>query len=342
MKERAKYSFLSFLQGVILFHTFFYSPNLYGLSGLTSVIVRSTLFTFSDSDNTVEGFVALRAGFSIDSAISTPAYLSALMPISGPITLNGKTLQLKENCTLDAGATLSGSGTLSTDGTARTLYLNEDITYNGTLTINNDLTIDGNNHVLDFDSTGAFTIASGVTLTLYNVRLRNIKNGTFSMSDTTSTLYCCNVSLYLNGSCTISQGALIFDGEHNKIDGVSGSSLSFSSSQNCTIKPYSKLSIMRGITLIHNSSNAGALAQNLVFESATSCMLLEGGSLKAAHADGLALKTGTLWVDHGAYIEGYIAFDNSGTSSDFTVVLKPGCKIAQQPDATIVLSDTAL
>lgn len=192
---------------------------------------------------------------------------------------------------------------------------------NGATITVQDLTIAGNGNVLDFDG-GFLSIASGTTLTLRDIVLRNTTALSITFADNTSTLVLDNVVIELTGNLSINgilntYGTNIITGiGHSFVHGAGGGAI--------TVNTGSILSFDNETTFdvnLDSFTNNGTLH----FNGCTVDIAAIGLDLSAA--------AGTVLFENRVKITGASTFDNSNAGS--TTKVLSGATVELQGDATL-------
>lgn len=295
------------------------------LDGTSTVVVEDTYFTFTSANNSTDGFVWLRNGFTIDNTTLT---LDQCGPVSGDIGLNSQTIILNHDLMLDSTVTMTGDGTIKGEG--HKIVLGGDLTYTDQLTLDSatttNITIDGQGNSLVLGSGSSIHLADGETVTFKNITIENLSGSRIIMDGTTSKIIFDDANIYLDSDYTVTQGAIDF--EHNcSINGYANTNRKFifQSSQNLTITADAVLEVGMNMTLEHDNAS---VTNNFIFSDKSSRLLLNGGTLSIAQSNGLSLEDGTLAVGHTPSIAGNLTIgDGLSAANDVNLELSPGVLI---------------
>ena len=208
------------------------------------------------------------------------------------LTLYGGTLTLNKDLDLGSQIVINGPGTVFTNNnsinvdlqnvtpwtTPLTIYgTNGGITLNSNMVLSNVWTctgtvvIDGQGNDLTLGTNGGIVVASGSTLTLQNIILKNATGTKVSCVDDTGIITLQNVEWTLDGIYTFSYGAF------NYVDEVTYSGTGtfvYDSDQTSTIASNSQLQIINGATFTLGRS-IGSGNEPYYFTDATSQLVLD-------------------------------------------------------------------
>lgn len=294
-------------------------PVVYG--SLTAVS-RQSLITLpaNDATNELRGFGAFESGFTLTNA-STTCLFTSLFPVSGPINLNGGTLNLSQSMFLDSAADLQSAGIINGNNwrlvlpgkvslfnapsTTMTwgltlngvkLCMQSDVSFNVPVTIQGVCEIQGNGYSLTLNNASGISIASGATLLMQDVVVKNVSGTKIGFAATTSVLQLQDVVWCMSANTSIATGYFMVLGNW-WINGPYA--LSYNSGQTSTINSNAQIAMGYGSTFNYSPSNS---AQNLLaFTDNTSKFLLNSATLTASTV-GLALIKGFLIVDGKSYL----------------------------------------
>jgi hypothetical protein len=128
------------------------------------------------NDTTAAGTLIFDKQCIFMDGLSLPVNLTyqSINKFYGALDLRGRQLTLAEDLVLAAGGSITSNGTIIGDGKSMIFKSNQ--TYENTLSvITSNLTIEGNGYELDLNNNGAFVV-TGVSLTLKNMILKNLKS----------------------------------------------------------------------------------------------------------------------------------------------------------------------
>ncbi|MBT4595127.1 hypothetical protein HOD08_04610 [bacterium] len=197
----------------------------------------------SGSNNVLEGAPCFDSGASITLVNSSSELELALTnKLDQTITINGGTLTLKNDLSLDDSAVLSGSGTIDVNGKTLSLH-GKETDWATTLTLTNagdielhaktNLTgtwffgpteagsesramINGNGNILELGTAGIIRVDQEVGLGLVDIAIKGIgdyaNKGRFILHDVNSTLSLSNTTIVLDGSVSLTQGKMLVHG----------------------------------------------------------------------------------------------------------------------------------
>ncbi len=339
---------------IIILSMFSYTtalPVVYG--SLTAPSVQALItFPSGDATNQMEGFGAFTAGFTLTNA-TTSCLFTSLFPVSGPISLNGGTLNLSNSMILDSAANIKSAGIINGSNyqlvlpgtmsayqlpsTTMTwgltlngvnLVMQSDVSLNVPLTIQGICEIQGNGYALTINNATGISIASGASLLMQNVVVKNVSGTKISFAATTSQLLLHDVIWWLTANTTLTTGYF------NVIDSWfinGGYTLTYNSSQTSTIASNSQIMMGYGSTFNYSPSNT---SQNLLaFTDNTSKLFLNSATLSASSV-GLVLTNGNLIIDGKSYITSTgttaatgILFGNNVSANDLIIEVMPGANV---------------
>ncbi len=326
-------------------------PVVYG--SLTAVS-RQSLITLpaNDATNELRGFGAFESGFTLTNA-STSCLFTSLFPVSGPINLNGGTLNLSTSMLLDSAADIQSAGIINGSNyqlvlpgkislfnlpsTTMTyglilngvkLCMQSDVSLNVPVTIQGMCEILGNGYSLTLNNASGISIASGATLLMKDVVVKNVSGTKIGFAATTSALQLQDVVWWLTANTSIATGYVTVLG-HWWINGQYA--LSYNSSQTSTINSNAQIVMGYGSTFNYSPSNT---AQNLLaFADNTSKLLLNSATLSASTV-GLVLTKGNLILDGKSYITSNgtntatgITIGDGTAADDLIIEVLPGANV---------------
>jgi hypothetical protein len=313
------------------FLLFFTNISALFIDGTSSPSYQSQNIVFSGNDTAV-GFVKFNDGFTVmpDETVT----LSIHPPISGRIDLrNTGILALGEDLFFDSNLTLSTGGVV--DGKGFAIILNNDllIPASSTLSFTSDTIIDGQGHNIKLDNGAQLYIESNITLTLKNVKLRNVLNTQIvppiKLKDSTSKLALNNIELAFVDDFYFDNGQLFI---HNDVVISGTSQFNYMSPDGMFINSNSILYLDMGVSFSY-APLTGTNRDLIHMEDETSRLFLDGVTLKSS-TTGMRLTKGTLVVDHKNYFESgatsvseAISFGDGTTAHDLDIEIMPGGSI---------------
>ncbi len=192
--------------------------------------------------NTLTGNVQLQQQINFtDSASSLTIGLDTKLTAS--INLNGGTLSLSKDLILKDNVYIYGGGTINFNGFSLQLpgYMGSDITGSYTFVSANDITVNtrtnltgtynftgngtssnliGRGNILNLNGGGVINVGNNHTLFINSLHIKGLGaggGGNITMAASTSKIYLSNCILDLNGTYTLAQGLMIFEGGHCKV-----------------------------------------------------------------------------------------------------------------------------
>jgi hypothetical protein len=168
--------------------------------------------------------------------------------------------------------------------------LDRDYVLNTALSLDGTCTINGKGHQLNIGASGSIAITSGSTLTLKNINLQNMVNGTISLAANTSRLFVDNVVWHQKSNVTFGTGSMHITGDLT-IKGPS-TTFSYNSTQISTIYKNATLTFDQGLTLDFDSTSQYGIS----FENSTSRLRFNASDLVADQD--MRLTKGTLVIDN--------------------------------------------
>lgn len=322
--------------------------------GSLTAVSRQALITLpaNDATNELRGFGAFENGFTLTNA-STACLFTSLFPVSGPISLNGGTLTLNQSMVLDSDADIKSAGiivgnnyklvlpakmssytlpstTLTWGLTLHSvkLCLQSDLVFNVPVIFQGTCEIQGNGYSLTLAHATGISIASGASLLMKDVIVKNVSGTKIGFAATSSFLKIQDVVWCLNGNTTLSTGYFNLIGNWY-INGPY--SLSYTSAQTSTILSNGQLCMGFGSTL--NYAPSVSVQNLLLFSDATAKLLLHGATLSASTV-GMQLTRGSLICDGKSYITSSgttaatgISLGGASSGDDVTIEILPGASV---------------
>lgn len=287
------------------------------LDGTTSIKVQDAQYTFDATTTGATGIVWLRAGFTIDSGMSSDVTFNISEPVLGATNGAGKTIKLEADLTFGSLATLSGDLTVKGEGYA--LRFNGDLSYGGGLVIASDTVIDAQNNRITLNS-GSVTVNNGCNLVLRNGNF--VLGSSLTMGGSSSILTLDNCTVTLLDNYTVSTGQLVIRNTCTLI-GAPTKTLTITSTNAgaLTINSASSFVLYKGVQITANTASG-----TFVFTDYSSRFVLVGATLHGAHATTFVLKGGQVWADHTSVISGTITIGHA--TETLSLEIMPGTKIA--------------
>ena len=335
---------------ILLCITFFYLHFAYPITvGSDVTVSRQNYVSFlsTDTDNTIEGFVLLDQGFGLEDNTTTVLY-NGVFPIVQAMHLNGGTMALSRDLSLESMVTFTSLGTINGDnhvvkfspalqliGYLNTLpgsFNNLTLSFNSPLTIDAALTftgtseLDGHNNRLTLTPYGSIVAGDGAILTIKNAVIDQVSGKNICCNSDTSEIILQNVELIMDDVCTFSTGKLTF------VDEVTFSGTGtfvYDSPQTSTIISASKLHITDSVTL-NVGKHAVSGAQPFYFEDSTATLLLDNCYFYVRDT-GVILTRGLLMLDRQTVLDmaatssanGLIFGDGVDSNNDVTIYYSP-------------------
>ncbi|MBL4588038.1 hypothetical protein JKY79_01705, partial [Candidatus Babeliales bacterium] len=218
-----------------------------------------------------------------------------------------------------------------------TIELANDLTLKTPLNFTNQCAILGNNHAIDFKTTGSIIIGSQSSLYLKNITLKNFGGTQLRCFDNSATISLDNVQFIFDKPYQFDAGRLDIVGDFkvsgtNKFSYFSPTASTIFSGASWTFDHFSTFSYIpssnnrKGIQCIDRTSR-------LIFNNAT----------LYSTATGLSLTKGELWVDGRMTIEsdavstaeGIEWGDGLSANNDLKVTLMPGAEISLESGCVV-------
>ena len=218
--------------------------------------------------------------------------------INHPINLDGNTLHLYGDSTITSEVTIESSGKFNLDG--NTIYLDSDffIPDNTTLTIISSGIIDGQDNTLTLEKRGQILLDNDVSVTFKNLTFKNKLN-----TESTPPVKCQNSNsqaIFDNVNFAFTDNFYFTEGQffiNNEVNYTGTSQFIYNSTRPSYIQPNSKFKFNPQTSFSYSPNNTN---NNLiVLQNETSCLHLDGSSLKTINTD-LQLTKGLLHLDNNA------------------------------------------
>lgn len=276
--------------------------------------------------NSYVGWIWFPYGFIIDSGSTSG--LNVIPAINGTINLNDGTLSMTGDVLLASNGMISGDGNI--DGQGHALKLCDELSLNSTLTFISDIIIDGGNSGITLGSDAQLWVSDNITVSFQNAIIKDLDSlvqNKIVMMGTGSKLAFDNVTIWLDGGYSFTQGSLYF---FNDVS-IAGPSHSFIylSEEPSYITKQAKLTIDHRVTLSYNAPTNN----KLVMTDDSSRFALTGCTLHTTPT-GLQLTKGTLIIDHIVEFEGEanssdgaIIFGDETAANDLAIEVMPGGNI---------------
>ncbi|PCI73368.1 hypothetical protein COB28_04590 [Candidatus Dependentiae bacterium] len=211
-----------------------------------------------------------------------------------------------------------------------TIELAHDLTLKAPLNFTNQCCISGNNHTIDFHTTGSMIIGSQASLYLKNVTLKNFGGRQLRCFDNSATVSLDNVRFLFDSPYQFNAGRLDILGSFE----ISGTNLfSYESPTESRIYSGASWTFDNFSTLSYAPSSNNR--QGIQFIDQTSRLIFNNATLYST-ATGLSLTKGELWIDGRMSIksdaastaEGIQWGDGLTSGNDLHVVLMPGAQVS--------------
>ncbi len=250
-------------------------------------------------DTLEENLVYFKDGFTVgpthDLTLNTP------IPVTGKIDLyDTGTISLANDFYLGSNAYLTNGGYINGNGYSLVLSCSLVVPENKRLVFTGDTIVNGHGTTLYLEPNAYIELASNVTVTLKNIRIKNSSNPPIPAmisvaSDATLALQ--NVELDQADDYYFSAGRLFI---HNNVMCLGNSTFYYESSSPAQIANGSVWYFDKGTTFYYKPSVAN---NNLIrMYGKTSAMYFDGASLKTT-TTGLQLRKGTLYLDNNVSIQ---------------------------------------
>ena len=291
----------------------------------TGVLNAGSAYTMPTGSNTYVGWIWFPFGFTIGNGATSG--LNIIPPVDGTINLNDGTMTLTGDIIMSSNGMIGGNGTIN--GQDNAIHLTDQLSLNSSITFASNIIIDGDNNCVTLGSNAELWVSNNVTVTLQNIILKDLDGGSVAskivMAGTESKLAFDNVTIWLDGDYTFSQGSLFF---HNDVN-IEGPSHSFNyhSGQKSYIAKQSQLMVEHGVTFSYGPSSR----TNFVMADNTSSLYLNGCTLYS-DATGLEMTNGTVIFDSlvtlsadGQTVGTALTFGTAG--NNVTSIVLPGANM---------------
>ena len=242
------------------------------------------------------GYVKLAAGFSIpNNGLVTFDVSESVEGVINMHTSGSGTLTLDGPLTLAPGVTIPYGGNI--DGQGNAILLEGDLTIpaNKVLQITSDTLIDGRGNTLYLEDNAQVTVDSNVTLSLKNMRVKNVNNDPstpmISCNDTDSRLALQNVELALGNDFYFNRGHLFI---HDDVIVSGMSSFVYGGVSSSFIDDGATWVFDKESTFYYAAPGIGNLIH---MQSKTASMYFDGSTLQTTD-NGLKLSKGSLFFDN--------------------------------------------
>lgn len=247
------------------------------LNNDNSIYISSGLI---ESELNIQGSnVAITGNGIIDNTITfSNSSASMILTLQGavnyPIDLNGATLTLNNNVSLNSSPIFSSDGTINLQSNIMTLNpstpleisnaltwsgnnsiikFNQDLTLSNTQTVIGNVILEGNGNTLNFNPSGSIIVAPNTQLTFKDMNITNIDSASIYCTDDTGSIVLDNVRWIQSDDYEFAQGALVFSDAvlmsgQNKV-------FTYSSTQTSTILANSTVTLDNLFTFSYAPSN---------------------------------------------------------------------------------------
>lgn len=331
------------------------NKHIYPLTvGSDALVSRSNFVTFPQvsllTPNAIQGFVLMDQGFSLQNAATSLIYDGAF-PIVQNIFLNGGTLNLSRDMSLENVTTFTSLGVIIGNGNMITLpsslqsmgqsnilkgyfdslvlSINSALDLDAQITFSGNSEINGKNNKIIFTSNGSIVVESGSTLTLRNLEIEKLSGANLMCKDDNASIVLQNVKFDFDNLYTFSVGSIEF------IDQVTFSGTGtflYASKQTSTIAADSVLHITDS-TCLNVGANTISGQQPLYFSDQQSSLLLLDDCYFYVRYPGIQVTGGTISLDRN------VSIDMDSTSSQNGLIVGDG--ISSSQDGIIYFSPAA-
>ena len=291
------YAFVFFCMLLVGFNN---TLNALDIDGRTSLQWLTPRQDFGATSNSARGVVKLKDGFEISGDTVT---FDITESVESYMDLNDKTIVLNGPLNLAPNLELYRGGFV--DGQGHTITLEGDLTipYGESLIITSDTVLDGRGNTLYFDPYAVIAVENNATLTLRNMRIKNIFNDysrpIIRPLGNQSQVALQDLELALGCDVNFFDGQLFI---HDDVIVTGTSVFLYRSTQPCYICDAATLGFDKGSTFSYSPySRDKHLIQML---SKTACMYLDGATLYASPA-GIRLSNGMLCLDNNVTLSSY-------------------------------------
>ncbi|KKP35326.1 MAG: hypothetical protein UR26_C0006G0010 [candidate division TM6 bacterium GW2011_GWF2_32_72] len=284
-------------------------------------VSREIQINFPTNANSILSFASMGNGF-IFADVATSCNFSSFFPVGGTVNLKGGSLTLLTDFIFEKNGTMSFMGNIIGNGhildlsTSQTYlvgdvnavgiqvyqwsnintFLNSDISLQSAILFAGNSLLDGGGHCIDLQNEGAIAVGTNSTLTLKNIKIKNLNNlnNRIICAASTSIIKFQDVDLVFSDSLDFSVGKFTVD---NDLKLTGSGKFIYSTNQISTINSYSSLILDSNVTFSYAPvSNSRDL---LDFTDKTSILELNGGTLHST-TTGLRLTKGTLLVSNNS------------------------------------------
>ncbi len=297
MKKRFSFLSLVCITSYVFFLVFPLSlyAGLQNIDGISSHKWKDSQVTFDTDQDFAQGFVKFADGIFIHRNVGVT--LDITESINGQINLDdfGKII-LNGPLYLASDATLANGGII--EGRGHTITLDNDLTLTAgkQLHITSTLSIDGRGNTLYLEPHACLVVDHGVTLTLKNIRVKNMRNN-LANPIIRPTGYRAHVALQ-NVELALADDFIFREGQlfiHDEVIVTGTSVFSYRSTQTSYICDASTLGFDKNTTFFYYPSTIdNSLVQ---MQSETSTLYLDGATLLTTHT-GMRLSKGVLCFDN--------------------------------------------
>jgi len=253
----------------ILFSSFFVCLNSESLEFLytnTTAFKGGTDFSTAAAyemptgqNNYYIGHIWFPAGFKLGDQING---LNVFPKVGGEIDFNHNTL------TLTGDLLLASNGSIApnfgrVDGNGYSIIFSDDLSITPTIRFIDDTIIDGNNNPMTLGANSKLWVDSGVTLTLQNMIIKDLSDGKIVMGGTDSQLSLDNVTIWLDGDYSFTQGNLFV---HNDVNIAGNYAFKYESLQDGYLVDDSRLLFIDKVTIEGNDYFVKGDGNKIIFE----------------------------------------------------------------------------
>ncbi|MFH1644116.1 MAG: hypothetical protein ABIA74_02980 [bacterium] len=274
-------------------------------------------FVFDYGASEVADYCKMR-GITLDN--DALIYIGIHVAVASPIDLNGGTMILQADLKLSSSSYFKSGGSISGHDKAIVFGGNVGIYPNAGLKFTSNTILDGRNGTLVFDNNAHLIVDSGVTVTLKNMKIKNIQtltNPSFVMLAPDSQLVFKDVEIAMSGNYTFTQGTIFV---YDDVTFTGTSKFIFESDRPLIINPHACLCFDLDTTFSFAPRNKN---RNLIeMKDEVSSIYLNGSTFSApADTNGVLLTKGKLIMNNNVNLinlDGGIPNSNLNTGSAIT------------------------
>lgn len=314
----------------------FFTHQLYAdLIGSTTLVTLSVFKNFPQNPllaaNEIRGFTIMGSGFSLANS-STDCLFNAYFPVSGPVNLNGGTLNLSQDLIFAANSDFQSSGIINGNGYSirlspsasslpsnattlnnMTLFLQSDVTLQNSLTVQGTVTINGGGHALTVGSNGSLVVSSNAQLILQDIKLYNVRGTVINCATTSGSIILDDAALFFSDDFRFSKGSIFFKKE---VSFEGAMTFTLDTAQTSIVNSKSKLKILDNVQL-YMGRTSQASAGPLLFTDETSCLHLSSCILTTTNY-------GFLFTKGSCYVDGNVTLESLGTTTSSGIIIGSG------------------